>query len=96
MTAARRHAEPATVPLRDQVAGEVRATLARQRISGAELARLIGRSQSFMARRLDGRAAFDIDDLELVASVLGVDVTQFFPSFSGHPTSPAGRSIYPT
>jgi transcriptional regulator with XRE-family HTH domain len=65
-----------------QVAEEVRAWLARRRISGAELARRIGRSQTFVAKRLDGRQAFDIDDLEMVANVLGIAPEQLITSAS--------------
>lgn len=59
--------------LRKAVAEEVRVWLARRRISGAELARRLGRSQTFVAKRLDGRQAFDVDDLEMIAVVLGVN-----------------------
>lgn len=64
--------------LRMHVADEVRAWLARRRLSGAGLARALGRSQSFVAKRLDGRQAFDVDDLEAVARVLEVPVSVFF------------------
>lgn len=62
--------------LRGQVAEEVRVWLARRRMSGAELARRLGRSQTFVAKRLDGRQAFDVDDLEQVASILEVSAAQ--------------------
>jgi transcriptional regulator with XRE-family HTH domain len=62
--------------LRDRVAEEVRATLGRRRMSGAELARQLGRSQTFVQKRLDGRQAFDVDDIEAVARILGVDPHQ--------------------
>lgn len=65
--------------LRDRVAEEVRALLARRRMSGAELARRLGHSQTFIARRLDGRQAMDIDNLEEIARVLDVPVSSFFP-----------------
>lgn len=69
--------------LRDRVAEEVRVALTRRRMSGAELARQLGRSQTFVQKRLDGRQAFDIDDLEAVAHVLDVDVWTFFPGPDG-------------
>jgi transcriptional regulator with XRE-family HTH domain len=77
MTAAAAHDMDDAGPLRMQVADEVRAWLGRRRMSGAQLAREMGKSQTFIARRLDGRQAFDIDDLEMVASVLRVPVVAF-------------------
>jgi len=67
-------------PLREVVASELRAILARKRISAAELARRVGWSQSYMARRVDGRAAMDVDDLEAVAKALDVQVKALLPN----------------
>ena len=87
MTTARAiQVEPAATTMRDLVATEVRAWLGRRRISGAELARQMGKSQTWVARRLDGRQAFDVDDLEQVAAVLNLHVSDFFQS-------PDGRSV---
>lgn len=66
--------------LRTRVAEEVRVWLARRRMSGAQLAREMGRSQTFVAKRLDGRQAFDMDDLEIVARILEVPATSFLAS----------------
>lgn len=65
--------------LREEVAAEVRAKLARERISGSELARQLGWSQSYTTRRLDGRIALDLDDLERIADALGVTVHDLIP-----------------
>lgn len=65
--------------LRQAVAEEVRALLARRRISGVGLAARIGRSQAYVSRRLTGETAFDLDDLDRIAEVLGVDVVQLIP-----------------
>lgn len=75
MTAAVRQHEHSPA-LRDSVAEEVRSWLGRRRMSGAQLARLLGKSQTFVARRLDGRQAMDLDDLEMIAGVLNVSVVQ--------------------
>lgn len=64
--------------LRTQVAEEVRVWLARRRMSGAELARRLGRSQTFIAKRLDGRQAMDLDDLQMIAAELHIPVTALF------------------
>lgn len=66
--------------LRELTAGELRAQLARRRISASELARRIGWKQPYMARRIDGRVALDMDDLELIARALGVAVAQLLPA----------------
>lgn len=67
------------VPLRVTMAEEIRALLARKRISGVRLATAIGKSQSYVSRRLTGETPFDVDDLEGIARVLGVDITAFLP-----------------
>lgn len=60
------------------VADEVRAALARRRISGRQAAREIGWNPNYIARRLDGRTAFDVNDLAALAALLDVPVTTFF------------------
>lgn len=78
--------------LREQVAEEVRVWLARRKMSGAGLARALGRSQTFVQKRLDGRQAFDVDDLEAVARVLQVPVSVFFaPRADSIRNSPRNR-----
>lgn len=62
------------------VATEVRAEMARQRISGVQLAERLGRSQAYLARRLMGDVSFDLSDLEAIAAELDVDVWQFLPA----------------
>ncbi|MDG4796171.1 helix-turn-helix transcriptional regulator [Micromonospora sp. WMMD1082] len=66
-------------PLRYHVAGEIRAHLGRQQISGAKLAQAIDRSEMYVSRRLNGRTSFDLDDLEKIADVLGVTVADLMP-----------------
>jgi DNA-binding Xre family transcriptional regulator len=61
------------------VAEEIRVLLARKRISAAELARRTGIKQSTMSRRMTGETAFDMDDLELIADALDVEVTDLMP-----------------
>ena len=65
--------------LREHAAEEIRVILARKRMSAAELARRTGIKQSTMARRMTGETAFDLDDLEVIADVLGVDVADLLP-----------------
>lgn len=63
---ARRH-------LREVAAEEIRALLARRRMSHAELARRTGLKRSTISRRMTGETALDLDDLEAIAEVLGVE-----------------------
>lgn len=76
--------QPEGPTLRAQVAEEVRVWLARRRVSGAQLARELGRSQTFIQKRLDGRQAFDVDDLEQIARILDVNAADFLPGASVH------------
>lgn len=62
--------------------------LARQKMSGAELGRRAGIKQSSISRRLTGETAFDMDDLEAIADVLGVEVGDLLPKSVG-----AGRTL---
>ncbi len=69
-------ADSSTVHL--QVAAEVRAHLARQRISGRRAAFALGWKQPYIARRLSGEVPFDVTDLAKLAELLGLPVTSFF------------------
>ena len=68
-----------TIPLAESVAEEVRAVMARRRMSGQKLARLIGKSQAYLGRRLSGEVAFNVSDLEQLAGALEVPVAHFLP-----------------
>lgn len=61
-------------PMRVTIAEEVRAYMGRRRVSAVQLGRTIGKSQSYMSRRLTGETAFDIDDLEAIARALDVSI----------------------
>ncbi len=65
--------------LREQVAEEVRAWMARRRISGVKLAERIGKAQPYVSRRLNGDVSFDLDDLVRIAEVLEVSIGQLLP-----------------
>lgn len=68
-----------TRPLRESTAEEIRSLMARRRLNGVRLAVVIGRSQSYVSRRLTGETAFDVDDLERIATALGVGVRELLP-----------------
>jgi transcriptional regulator with XRE-family HTH domain len=64
--------------LHEYVAGEIRAYLARARLSGRRAALQLGWTQPYMSRRLTGDIPFDVTDLEALAGLLDVPVTAFF------------------
>ena len=64
------------MPFRLWVAGEVRAAMGRRAVRAAELARRLGRSQTWVSQRLNGNVALDTDDLEAVSAALGVSPQQ--------------------
>lgn len=55
-----------------RIAANVRAELARQQRSGADLAKSLSWSQAAMQRRLSGRVAFDVTELDAVATQLEI------------------------
>lgn len=66
--------------LADSVAAEVRAQLARQRMSASALAKALGKSEMYISRRLRGEMPLDLDDLERIASALEVDFAALLPA----------------
>lgn len=62
-----------------EVTERVRAVLAEVGVSGAELARRMGVTQPYIARRLTGNVPWRVADLHSAAAVLGVPLTRFLP-----------------
>lgn len=62
----------------DVVAGEVRAWLGRRARSVRSAALELGWSEVYLGRRLNGQVAFNVNDLAMLARLLGVPVTVFF------------------
>lgn len=73
------------------VAAEVRAELARTRVRPNHLPSLLGKSQSYWSRRVNGVTPFDTQDLLALAALLHVHPARFF-GVDGLPpqTDPAG------
>src|SRR5690606_30195369 len=93
-----------------RVAEEIRALLARRRMSGRELARQLGVSPSWVSYRLTGTQPIDLNDLDAIARVLDVgtvdllprdrrqQVTAWYPTVSGtvpHPHHPIVAGAVP-
>lgn len=60
-----------------RVAAEVRAEMARQKVSQETLCLRIGMSQSTLSRRMTGEYPFDTTELATIAAALGVPVSRF-------------------
>lgn len=58
---------------------EVRAEIGRQNRSAASLARAVDMSQMYLSRRLNGQFPFDLVEVENIAHVLGVPLSQLLP-----------------
>ena len=67
-----------TATTTDIVTGEIRAILARRRIRQGELAIVAGIPERVMARRLQGRTPFTVDEVAAVAGALEVPVGVLF------------------
>jgi transcriptional regulator with XRE-family HTH domain len=70
-----------------QVAEEIRAMMARRRMTGAGLARALGVSEAWVSYRLSGKQAIDLNDLERIAEVLAIAPQDLLPP----PIGAAGR-----
>lgn len=57
------------------VAAAIRAEAARKRIGQDALAEALGLSQASISRRMRGATPFELDEIPVVARVLGVPVT---------------------
>lgn len=66
-------------PLDEHVAREVRAELARQRVTQRQVGEWLGISQPQVGARLRGEIEFRPSELDRLAVALGVPVTQFLP-----------------
>jgi transcriptional regulator with XRE-family HTH domain len=62
-----------------RVAAEVRAEMARKRITGRALARMLGRSPNWVSLKTSGAQGIDLDDLESFAAALGVTIVDLLP-----------------
>jgi Predicted transcriptional regulator len=82
--------ETVTATLSERVAEEVRAMLARRRVSGRKLADQLGVSPSWVSYRLTGAQPIDLNDLERIASALNVEVIDLLPR---GPRPSEGRTV---
>lgn len=64
------------------VADNIRAEMARRKMSQRALADALGKPQPFVYRRLAGRVAFDVDELAQIAGLLDMDARDLLPAAS--------------
>lgn len=62
----------------ETVAAEVRATLARHKISQGAVAQALDLSRPSVSRRLKGELPFTVAELLVVADLAGVEPSEFF------------------
>jgi transcriptional regulator with XRE-family HTH domain len=83
----------AATSLSDQIAEEILSLMGRRRINKAELARRLGQKQDWIGRRLNGRQPFDVEDLQRIAVILGVDAVDLLPRKQGESVPKRSRSL---
>lgn len=69
--------QPASGPLARAVSAEVRAILARQRMTHKQLATKAKLSSGYIGKRLRDETAFTLNDVEAICRALGCDLTEF-------------------
>lgn len=69
--------DPTATEAEDAVAGEIRAVMARNRVTQVALAEQLDVSHAWVSRRLSGDTAITVGDLVRIAGALGADVATF-------------------
>lgn len=67
-------------PFARATSAEIRAVMARKRMSGTHLAAAAGMSQSYISRRLLDQASFSINDIEPICEALDQELCPFLTS----------------
>lgn len=65
-------------PLRSLIAGNILALMGRHRVSQRRLGEVLGLTQPPLSKRLAGKVAFDMDEIEAIAAFFDVPVTDLF------------------
>lgn len=85
--------QPKSGPFARAISAELRAAMARQRVSSPQLAEMSGRSQSYISKRLRDEVAFTANDIEEIRTALGEDLLRIlhaavkasYPGTDGRP-----------
>jgi transcriptional regulator with XRE-family HTH domain len=70
---------PVTQSLAQYVPAQLRAEMARREISKVELARKLGKDETWVGKRMRGRTAITMADLDRIAAALDVPLSYFIP-----------------
>lgn len=62
------------------IAEELRAFLARRRISGRQLAAMLGWAPQYLSRRMTGQIPFTMGELYLISQVLDIPLQSLLPA----------------
>jgi transcriptional regulator with XRE-family HTH domain len=79
--------------IHDEVAGELRAHMARRRISSRKIAHQLGWSEVYLSRRLTGAVPFNVNDLAAVAEILDLPISSLFDAPQVVRMSPRSRNL---
>lgn len=63
----------------EQVAGEVRAAIGRANLTQSAVSAKTGISGATLSRKLSGKVAFDVEELNLIAQALGLVTYELMP-----------------
>ena len=69
-----------TQTITELVAANVRMELARRRLGQVQVARVLGLSQAAVSRRLNGSVPLDVNELSLIADMLGMAASDLLPA----------------
>lgn len=84
----------ATASLSERVGMEIKVEMVRAGVSGRRLALRLGVSQSWISTRLNGTTPIDLNELERVADVLGIDGAELLRR-AAQSTSRTATAHYP-
>lgn len=70
---------PMTESLAQHVADAIRREMFEQKRQQSDLGEFMGQTQPSVSRKLAGKAPLRIDELQQIATFLGVPVSRFFP-----------------
>ena len=72
--------QPESGPFARAISEEVRAHMARPRISASQLAKMSGLSRNYLGKRLRDETSFTANDIEAICKALNVDLLSFIES----------------
>lgn len=85
-----------TATLTTLVAAEIRAWMGRLDVRQSELARRMGEKDQWMSMRLKGRTPIDLNELQRIATALGLGVLDLLPAQASRGAGGAGDRVTQT